>query len=108
VEGGQNAVYQTGNCRFAHITEAERGQRDAELSARDVAVQVNERALNGLRPAVPLRRQLIDAAPPYCYQGKLGRDEKRIRQQQKRHQQDLEGDLAEAEVLGGHRNGWVR
>jgi hypothetical protein len=69
--------------RLANPSQGERRERNTELGAGYVTVEVIERALNSARRTITCFDHLIDAASADRDESKLGRDEKRIEQDQK-------------------------
>jgi hypothetical protein len=98
-ERGEQVVQQRSQGRFTDPAERERGERDTELGARDVAVQVRERLLNGLRARVTLCGHLVDLTAACADQRELSCDEEPVREDEKEDSCQAEGGRASGECL---------
>ena len=95
----EHAIHQHGDRRLADPAERQRGERDTELSARDVPVELTQGTLHHLCAAVPLGRHLVDAAPADCHQRKLGCNEEGVEQNQQKHHQQTSRSRTEGDFV---------
>src|SRR5256886_16983705 len=63
-ERGEPVAEQVSHGVFGHIAEQDRGDRDAELRGRELAVEILQRRLDGLSLPVAAPHQGIDARAP--------------------------------------------
>src|SRR6185503_10827693 len=93
-EGRKPPPEQMGDGVLGDVAEQNRGDGDAQLGGRELAVQVGERLLNGLGLAVAPAYHGLDA-------GAARRDERELRRHKKRvrRDEDEDGEEAQAERL---------
>jgi hypothetical protein len=99
---GESALDETRQRRLADPAEAEGGQGDTELGGGDVAVERLYRAAREPSFAIPRPGQLVEPGAPRPDQGKLGRHEEGVREDENDDRGETEADRRRAGCFHTH------